>query len=166
MKQLLTTLVLALSITCTAQTTLSIGPHSFTGVGEKLSSVKYIGSDKKSNSVTNYYIKLGTDSLTIWEEAFDEGEIESISVIRINKKDIDQKNLPYLDVFPGSEYEKPVQRIYIKCAEGECIQSTSYYSWTKAGNETKSTNGFYQIDGSDKAVHQNFLNQLLSWIKN
>jgi hypothetical protein len=166
MKRLITLFAASISLAGAAQTTLTCGQTTITMTGEQLSSVKFIGSDKKANAVTNYYYKLGADSITIWEEYINEGEKESVTVIRVHKKDIDRKNLPYLDLFPGSEYEKPVQRIYITCASGECIQSTAYYSWMAPGKETISTNGFYQIDGSDKTTHQNLLDKILNWLKN
>ncbi len=165
MKLLLFSLLVC-GIAASAQTTLSCGPHSIAMTGEKLSSVRFIGSDKKANAVTTYYYQISTDSITFWEEYVNEGEKESVTVIRIHKKDIDRKQPPYLDLFPGSEYEKPVQRIYITCAGADCIQSTAYYSWTAPGKASTSTNGFYQADGSDKTAHQLFLDKIANWLKN
>ena len=159
-------LIVATTNTIQAQTTLTCGKHSISSVGEKLSSVKYIGSDKKSNDVTNYYYQFTKEELTIWREELENGEPKSIEKTTINKKDISTKNAPYLDLFPASEYEKPIERIYITCGKDECMQTESVYSWTNAGDVSKSTNGFYQIDGTDKKIQQAFLDKLLAWIKN
>lgn len=167
MKAILTLLLLGASvITSQAQTTLTCGNHSLTDVGEKIDSVKYVGMDKKSNDVTSYYYTFSTDVLTIWRAELENGEMKSIEKTMINKKDISTNKTPYLDLFPASEYEKPIQRIYINCENGECIATESFYSWTSAGDVSKSTNGFYQLDGADKKRQQAFLDKLLAWIKN
>ncbi len=166
MKHLITLLAIAVALTANTQTILVCGKNNITVTGQKVSSTKYIGSDKKSKSITNYYYQLGTDSLTIWEEFINDDEaVESITITTIAKKDISTKSSPYLDEFPGSEYEKPVQRIYIKCTDGDCMMATGFYNWTEPGSETHSTNGFYQLDGSDKKVQQELLNKILSWLK-
>lgn len=166
MKAILTLLLLGASvITSQAQTTLTCGNHSITGVGEKLDSVKYIGRDKKSNDVTSYYYQFSTETLTIWRAELENGEPKSIEKTVMNKKDISTKNVPYLDLFPASEYEKPIHRIYITCGTGECMTTESVYSWTSAADVTTSTNGFYQVDGADKKLQQAFLDKLLAWIK-
>jgi hypothetical protein len=167
MKTFITLLLfVAATVTIQAQTTLTCGKHNISGVGEKLSSVKYIGSDKKSNDVTNYYYLFTKEELIIWREELENGESKSIEKTTITKKDISTKNAPYLDLFPASEYEKPIERIYINCGKEECMQTESIYSWTNAGDVLKSTNGFYQIDGADKKIQQVFLDKLLAWIKN
>jgi hypothetical protein len=166
MKLLITLLAIFCISSLNAQTTLACGKNNVTVTGQKISSTKYIGSDKKSKSIFNYYYELRTDSLVVWEEFINDYEaVESITVSAIAKKDISTKTLPYLDLFPGSEYEKPVQRIYITCEESDCIQATGYYNWAEPGTETHNTNGFYQIDGSDKKLHQELLTKILDWLK-
>ncbi len=166
MKLLLTLLTIISISALKAQTTLVCGKNNIAVSGQKISYTKYIGSDKKSKSIYNYYYELRTDSLIVWEEFINDYEaVESVTVSSIAKKDISTKNLPYLDLFPGSEYEKPVQRIYITCDTGDCIQATGYYNWAEPGNETHNTNGFYQIDGSDKKIHQELLTKILEWLK-
>lgn len=165
MKKLLFIAALFIAVVSYSQTSITCGNNTVIVTGEKLSSVKYIGRDKKTNAVTNYYYRIDSDSLKVWEEYINEGERESIITYTIHKKDINRKSMPYLDELPGSEYEKPLKRIYISCNNGECVQSASYFSWKQAGDVTLSTNIFCQIDGTDLKIHQAFLDKILAWLK-
>lgn len=92
--------------------------------------------------------------------------LESVAVFTINKKDISTTSLPYLDEFTFSNYESPVQRLYIQCTDGDCMKSTKYQSWVEPGKESHDVTNYYQIDGSDKKVHQELLDKILTWLKN
>jgi len=166
MKYLLTLVVCLTTVLSNGQITLTCGNNTIGVSGEKLSSVKFIGSDKKTNSVTNYYYSLQKDSLKVWEEVITDDLTESVGIYSIARKDISTKFAPYLDELPGTEYEMPLKRIYITCAGGDCVQSASYYSWKPKGEVVISTNRFYQVDGSNKQNHQAFLTKLLAWINN
>jgi hypothetical protein len=168
MKKILLLTAIAFATTVSAQTKLVCGNNTIEVKGTLLSSVKYIGSDKKDNVVTSFYTLFENNTLTIWEENIDNGERQSVVVYTVNKKDIDvfERKQPYLDEVTLSDYEKPTKRIYITCASNvDCVKSVSYFSWFAQGKTDDTVNRFLQIDGTDKAVHQKFLDQLLSWVK-
>ncbi len=165
MKKLFTIIAIIAVLTAQGQTSLTCGKNVIAVSGEKVSSTKFIGTDKKDNAITNYYYQLGKDSLTIWEEYINEGEHESVAVISIHKKDINIIDLPYLDEYAFPNYENPVQRIYIQCKDGDCMKRISYQSWVEPGKESHDATNFYQIDGSDKKIQQELLNKILAWLK-
>ncbi|HQX95990.1 MAG: hypothetical protein IPN82_06175 [Chitinophagaceae bacterium] len=166
MKKIFTTLAIIAILTAQGQTSLTCGKNVIAVSGQKISTTKFIGDEKKDNAITNYYYQLAKDNITIWEEYINEGVLESVAVFTINKKDISTTSLPYLDEFTFSNYESPVQRLYIQCTDGDCMKSTKYQSWVEPGKESHDVTNYYQIDGSDKKVHQELLDKILTWLKN
>ena len=85
MKKIFTTLAIIAILTAQGQTSLTCGKNVIAVSGQKISTTKFTGDEKKDNAITNYYYQLAKDNITIWEEYINEGVLESVAVFTINK---------------------------------------------------------------------------------